>query len=171
MPPKGPVVVMANHVSLWDPMALAVPFDRKIYYMAKEELFSYPVFGTILRRLGAFPVKRGNLDRAALRNAMGVLRGDEVLGIFPEGERSPTGELQEFKPGALSLAIKCNAMILPVGLVGTRKIFSGGWFRPFKVNIGKPIDPKKLMGGDGKGMDQEGLTEKVWEEIARLSRN
>lgn len=171
MPSKGAVVVMSNHVSMWDPMAIAVPFHRDINYMAKEELFSYPVLGRIIKGLGAFPVRRGQLDRVALKNAMKILREGRVLGIFPEGGRSPTGKLMPFKPGAINLAIKCDAIILPVGLVGTGNIFSKGSFQTFRVNIGTPIDPKEIANIKSKVEQSEELTRKVWEEIARLSNN
>lgn len=169
LPPEGPVVVVANHVSLWDPMVVGAAMRRKIFFMAKEELFRYPVVSTIIRSWGAFPVKRGKSDRAAVKNSMEVLKRGDVLGIFPEGKRSPTGDLQKFNPGAVHLAVRFGASILPVGLVGTKKIFHRGWFRSFSVNIGKPITTSALTEGTNQ-ISLEELNNKVWEKVAELVR-
>ncbi|NLO89722.1 MAG: 1-acyl-sn-glycerol-3-phosphate acyltransferase [Clostridia bacterium] len=166
VPKEGPVVIVSNHLSLWDPMAVGAAIERRIYFMAKAELFKYPIVGLIVKSWGAFPVRRGHLDREALKNAMKVLKRGDVLGIFPEGKRSPSGKLQKFKPGAVSLAAKYGAPIVPVGLIGTKKIFSRGWFRTFEVNIGEPIPTEEFK---DKGSDIEKLNKIVWEKVAELS--
>jgi len=166
VPQKGPAVIVSNHLSLWDPLVVGAAVKRRVYFMAKAELFRYPLVGIIVRSWGAFPVKRGRLDREALKNAMRVLQRGDVLGIFPEGRRSVTGKLQEFKPGAVSLAVKYGAPIVPVGLIGTKKIFYRGWFRSFEVNIGEPIPTKEFKNKDA---DIEKLNRMVWEKVAELS--
>jgi len=166
VPQEGPVVIVSNHLSLWDPMAVGAAVKRKVYFMAKAELFKYPIVGLIVRSWGAFPVRRGHLDREALKNAVKVLKRGDVLGIFPEGRRSPSGKLQEFKTGAVSLAAKYGAPIVPVGLIGTKKIFSKGRFRSFEVNIGEPIPTEQFK---DKGSDIEKLNRIVWEKVAELS--
>jgi len=168
LPGTGPVVVISNHLSLWDPLVVGSAVKRKVYFMAKEELFRYPFVGSIIRSWGAFPVKRGHTDRKALKNAMEVLRNGHVLGIFPEGTRSTSGELQDFKSGAVALAVKFNAPILPVGLTGTKNIFSKGRFHSFQVNIGKPIPTEKYASGRPKPEIIDELNRKVWEEVAKL---
>ncbi|KKM08813.1 hypothetical protein SY88_22160 [Clostridiales bacterium PH28_bin88] len=142
-PLEGPVVVICNHVSNWDPIALGVSLDRQVCYMAKQELFRVPVLGTLIKWLGAFPVKRGGGDRGALRAAQETLNQGKMIGMFPEGTRSKNGELLPFKPGAAVLAVRTGAPILPVALVGIKSIWYRGWFRPFKVLIGKPIPVEK----------------------------
>ena len=88
VPPKGAIIVAPNHKSDWDPPLIGVAFDtRIIHYMAKEELFKNPIFGWIIRQFGTFPVKRGAVDRTAIRQAIRELKAGNPLGIFPEGTR------------------------------------------------------------------------------------
>lgn len=139
-PTSGPVVVIANHVSLWDPIAVGSALPRQVYFMAKEELFQYPLLGNVLNRLGAFPVKRGQPDRSAIRQALAVLDKGKVLGMFPEGTRSKTGELLKPHPGAAMIALKAGVPVVPVACLGT----SGLWKKVFRrwavlIRIGKPI--------------------------------
>lgn len=139
IPNKGPVVLVANHVSYWDPLVLGVISKRRVCFMAKAELFKIPVLAQIVKSLGAFPVDRQKSDRAALRAALEIVDRGEVLGMFPEGTRIKGPELGEFKMGAAMIAAKGNAPIIPVALINTPNIFSKGFFRPFKVVIEKPV--------------------------------
>ncbi|MFV9510705.1 lysophospholipid acyltransferase family protein [Tepidibacillus sp. LV47] len=134
IPSSGPVILIANHISNYDPPVLASAIDRPIRFMAKEELFKIPLFGAFLYKVGAFPVKRGGNDRKAIKQAFQVLKENQVLGIFPEGTRSKTGQLGKGMPGAALLAIKSDAEIIPVGIQSTYK-----WFQPIHINIGRPI--------------------------------
>jgi 1-acyl-sn-glycerol-3-phosphate acyltransferase len=102
--------------------------------MAKEELFRIPVFGTVLRFVGAFPVKRELFDRKAFKTSLDYLMRGRVVGIFPEGRRSHTGQLLPPQPGAVFLALKSGAPLVPVGLVGTRGVFGR-----VTVRVGKPF--------------------------------
>lgn len=131
-------MVVCNHVSYWDPILVGCAMKRQVHFMAKAELFSYPVLGPLVRALGSFPIKRGQSDRNALRTAIHLLQDGKVLGVFPEGTRSKTGELMMFKPGITMLAYKVECPILPVGVVNSRRILSG-WFHPVEVRIGEPI--------------------------------
>ena len=88
VPEKGAIIVAPNHKSYWDPPMIGVAFKTRIvHFMAKEELFKNPVFGWVIRQLGTFPVRRGVTDRAAIRQAVKVLKDGYPLGIFPEGTR------------------------------------------------------------------------------------
>ncbi len=138
LPKEGPVVVVANHVSLWDPIILGIALPRKVHYMTKEELFRIPVLGMILPHLGAFPVKRGKSDRAALKAGLDILAGGKMLGLFPEGTRSLTGELKEFQAGAGLMAVKGNAPVVPVAIKGTLGL-KLGFKRKVTVVVGKPV--------------------------------
>ncbi|NPV26317.1 MAG: 1-acyl-sn-glycerol-3-phosphate acyltransferase [Firmicutes bacterium] len=139
VPPQGPVVVVSNHVSWWDPVVVGCALNRPVHFMAKEELFQIPVFGSLLVRLNAFPVKRGQPDRQAIRHALQILEDGKILGLFPEGTRSKTGELQKPHPGAAMIALKARAPIVPVACIETQRLFAKGWFHPFTVRIGKPL--------------------------------
>jgi len=139
-PVAGPVVVVANHVSIWDPIAVGCALPRPIKFMAKEELFHYPLLGGILPRLGAFPVKRNQPDRVAIRRALEVLENHEVLGMFPEGTRSKTGELLKPHPGAAMIALKARAPVVPVACMGTSSLWRNLFKREaLRVRIGKPV--------------------------------
>jgi len=156
IPNEGPVVVVANHVSYWDAVALAAVVPRQIYFMGHSGLFKIPVFAQIIRSLGAFPVDRDKSDRAALRAALEILNRGDILGIFPEGTRIRIGTLGEFKMGAAMIAAKGNAPLIPVALINTKNVFSGGFFRPFKVVIKEGV---YITGKDGEKITSQQLEE------------
>lgn len=133
------MVVIANHVSYWDPVVVGSLFPRQVYFMAKKELFSYPVLGMAIKRLGAFPVDREHAARTAIKRALTLLKNGEVVGIFPEGTRSKTGELLAPYQGAAYLAVRAGVPVCPIALRGTKKIFDQGLFRKFHIRIGPPM--------------------------------
>lgn len=138
LPKDGPVIVVCNHVSYWDPIILGCALDRQVHFMAKAELFSIPIFGSIVKRLGAFPIKRGHSDHKALRMAVRLLQGGKVLGVFPEGTRSKKGSLLPFRTGITMIAYKVGCPVVPVGLINSKGVLLG-WCRPVEVKIGKPM--------------------------------
>jgi 1-acyl-sn-glycerol-3-phosphate acyltransferase len=116
--PAGPVIVVCNHLTGFDPPTLGALMRRPAWYMAKEELFRIPGLSWLIRQLHAYPVRRGRPDRRAIRTSLEVLRHGGILILFPEGHRSESGELQELRRGAAYLAQKAQCPILPVGLTG-----------------------------------------------------
>ena len=126
VPKEGSLIVAANHTSNLDPIILGITMNRKMHFIAKKEVFGNFIGNFICRKLNAFPVDRGKIDIKALKNAINILQKKEVLGIFPEGARSSNGELQDFKVGIIKIAIKTGAPILPVGIIGTYKIYPRG---------------------------------------------
>ncbi|HHP50593.1 MAG TPA: 1-acyl-sn-glycerol-3-phosphate acyltransferase [Moorella mulderi] len=147
-PLKGPVIVVANHVSYLDPVVVGVACPRRVHFMAKEELFHVPFLGWIIKKLHAFPVRREKSDRLALKTALEILRRGEVLGIFPEGTRSKTGELGPLQPGAASLALKIGATILPVAVKNTNRWLKGRieviFGDPLQVGPANPVTPQQV---------------------------
>lgn len=142
VPRHGGLVIVANHTSLWDPVIAGCAMKREVRYMAKEELYKInPAFSWLLKNLLTFPVKRGQMDRAALKYALDILKGGGILGLFPEGTRSKSGELNEARNGAAMLAIKTGVPVLPVGISGAK-----GWGK-VKVYIGEPIPTNNLSDG------------------------
>lgn len=140
IPKEGGVILAANHISNWDPPVAAAFVPRKVCYMAKEELFHVPLFGRVIRALGAFPVRRGASDRAAIRKAINLLESGACLGVFPEGTRSRTGALGKAEPGLALLALKSGAPVVPAAIVGTNRIFSRGCFFPrVEIRYGEPL--------------------------------
>ena len=118
VPRRGPLIVVANHLNLADPPLLGASIPRRIYFMAKEELFS----SRFVRAYGAFPVCRGAPDRKAILTALRLLEEGKAVGMFPEGRRSPTRKLQKAHPGTALIAFRSRAPILPVAITGTEKI-------------------------------------------------
>ena len=111
---RGKAILISNHFSLGDPIRLAFVTPRPIHFMAKQELFDSKLKRFFLTQLLAFPVYRKQADMLSLKQAMAVLDKNHIFGIFPEGRRSLTGELDSFEKGAAFLAIRCNAPIIPI---------------------------------------------------------
>lgn len=138
IPKNGPVVIASNHLSLLDPPIIGVATPRKIHFMAKQELF-IPVLGAIYKTLGAFPVRRGAADRSAIKHGIDLLLDEKVLAIFPEGTRSKNGKLGKAEPGALMMAGKARAVIIPTAVKGTNIRNSGRIWPKVRVEFGSPI--------------------------------
>lgn len=142
VPPMGPVIVVANHMSNFDPSLISTSFPRRIWFLAKRELFKGPgkwFFSTY----GAYPVNRSGTDATAYRWALNKLARDQCVVIFPEGTRSPSGGMKKAQPGVVRLAMKSQATIVPVGITGTERLKSVlRVFYPtgqLHVNIGQPF--------------------------------
>ena len=139
---QGPLLIVANHLNLADPALLGVSIDRKMIFMAKEELFRSRFSSYLLRNLGTFPVRRGIPDRKAFNQAEYWLTQGMALVMFPEGRRSQDARLQSGFPGSARIASRIGVPILPVGISGTERIKGKiWWFRRPKitVNIGHPF--------------------------------
>ncbi|MGR3279432.1 lysophospholipid acyltransferase family protein [Acaryochloris marina NIES-2412] len=145
VPQQGPLVVVSNHASDFDPPILSNCMGRPVAFMAKEELFQVPVLSTLIRWYGAYPVKRGSADRSAIRAALASLDQGWAAGIFLQGTRTLDGRITDPKHGAALIASKIQAPLLPVCLWGTDKIISKGknlpQSTPLTVRIGEPIPP------------------------------
>jgi 1-acyl-sn-glycerol-3-phosphate acyltransferase len=159
VPTQGAVVLCGNHTSFLDPPFLGTPLRRKVHFMAKAELFEIPVLGSIISKVGAFPVKRGGVSRESIRLAVQLLRDGNMLGVFPEGSRSNAGGMG--KKGAASLALKSGAAVVPVAIVGTYSIF-----RRMTIVYGAPLDMSAYAGASSE--DLELATEAIMKEIRRL---
>lgn len=141
-PTNGPVVLVANHLTEYDVFPMQFVLPRLIFFMGKAELFTNPLIDPIFRRLGGFPVHRGEKDEWAARYALRVLERGEVLGIFPEGKRSHGHGLHTGKTGAARFAMAAKAPIIPVGVEGTDEMFKYFPRRtPVHIHVGEPIHP------------------------------
>jgi 1-acyl-sn-glycerol-3-phosphate acyltransferase len=144
VPQTGPVLVVSNHASYFDPPIVSNCVRRPVAYMAKEELFKVPVLAQAIKLYGAYPVSRGSADRAAIRAALECLDHGWAVGVFLEGTRTPDGRITDPKKGAALLAAKAKVPFLPVSLWGTDKILQPGSSLPrpvpITVRIGKLID-------------------------------
>lgn len=160
IPKTGGVLLCSNHINNFDPIIVGMMAPRPVHFMAKEELFKVPVLGKLVPHLNAFPVKRGMSDREALRKGLAVLKDGNVLGLFPEGTRSKTGELGKGLAGAGFFALRTDAQIVPCAVVGPYKAFN-----KLKVVYGKPIDMSQIK--EQKGSAEE-ATELIMTEIRKL---
>lgn len=137
VPLEGPVIVAPNHASYLDPVWVSIPIRRQLRYMTWERIFRVPMLTPILRSLGAFPVKVDVGDRRAMRYSIEHLRSGGALMIFPEGARTKTGEMTQFKPGVIQLALATGARIVPVTIIGGYGAFNPSHRvpRPRKVKL------------------------------------
>jgi 1-acyl-sn-glycerol-3-phosphate acyltransferase len=170
VPRTGSLLVVANHLSVSDPPILGVSLGRRVFFMAKEELFKNRLSGYFVRQFGAFPVyrRRSNLD--AVRKAGQVIQDGKALVMFPEGKRSKVGSLQVAQFGSAFIACHNQVSILPVGITGTEMIrgLSWIWQRP-KINfvIGKPFQLPENQGPQTREKLVE-YTDLIMRHIAEL---
>ncbi|WP_079510314.1 lysophospholipid acyltransferase family protein [Mesobacillus jeotgali] len=160
IPADGGVLLCSNHIDNLDPPVVGITAPRPVHFMAKEELFSVPVLGKIVPHLNAFPVKRGMSDREALRKGLGILKDGKVLGLFPEGTRSKTGEMGKGLAGAGFFALRSNAYVVPCAIIGPYKAF-----KTLKVVYGEPIDMESIK--ENK-LNAEQTTDLIMGEIQKL---
>lgn len=132
IPAEGPAVLAANHESLIDPFILGVATPRPIHYMAKAELWRYPLLKQIMNAFGTFPVERGVSDSAAISHGRELLERGELLGVFPQGTCLPY-RVRPYRRGAARLALELGAPLLPVCVVGTERAL-----RPHRLKLGLP---------------------------------
>jgi len=171
IPPTGPVLIAANHASVLDPPIIGVAAPRPLHFLAKAELFSIPLFGGLISRLHARPVRRGGADPAALRVALRVLESGAALLVFPEGTRGEEGTLGEAKPGAGMLAVLSGAPVVPAYIAGSGRVLPrGGWFpRPGKIRVS--FGPPLAFAGEGARGQKERYREasrQIMNAIARV---
>jgi 1-acyl-sn-glycerol-3-phosphate acyltransferase len=121
---EGPCIIAANHCSYLDPPLVGVACRRAIHYLARKSLLDIPVLGSILPQLNVIPVDQKNADRSALMGAIRVVREGGGVLIFPEGTRSPDGELQPAQPGIGMIVVKTDAPVVPVRIFGSYQAFS-----------------------------------------------
>lgn len=159
-PKEGGVLLCANHIHNFDPLVVGIMAPRPVHYMAKEEIFSVPVLGNIVKKCNAFPVKRGMSDREALRKGLNVLKEDHVLGLFPEGTRSKTGELGKGLAGAGFFALRSDSYVVPCAIIGPYKSL-----HKLKVVYGKPIAMDETRVAKASA---EQVTELIMSEINKL---
>ncbi len=170
--PKGPCLVVANHVSFLDPPLVGWSLRREMYYMARHTLFKPPVLHWLLPRINVIPVNRDQADLATLRRILEVVRNGHGLLLFPEGTRSPDGTLQPAKAGAGWMACKANVPILPVRISGSYEAWPKNQKLPLprrvRVSIGRPfLPPAEFIGSKDKASYQA-LSDRMMAEIAAL---
>lgn len=148
VPTTGGALLLGNHLSFLDPAIIGVQLRRPASYLAKSELFEVPVFGRVIPKLNAFPVRQGAGDIGAVRETIKRLKEGHVLTVFPEGSRSLNGQLQPLAAGFALIVRKADVPIIPVGIDGSYKAWPRGKAlftpAPVRVKFGHPMDVRDL---------------------------
>jgi 1-acyl-sn-glycerol-3-phosphate acyltransferase len=163
----GGMLIASNHQSYLDPMFIGGRLKEPISFLARSTLFDVPGFGRLIWTLRARPVKRGEIDTEALKTMIRVLRGGGKLLMFPEGTRTPDGELGVFKTGAAAIAIRCRVPVLPVCVEGAFDCWPRTQALPrtgrIAMKFGGPIR--------SAGLDADELTARMRAEIGRMQED
>lgn len=180
VPSRGPLILASNHQAVLDSFYLPLKVNRRITFLAKSEYFTGPGLKGALQKwfftaVGQVPIDRTGADAAqdALNAGMRVIEKGNLLGIYPEGTRSPDGRLYKGKTGMARLALQTGVQVVPVAMIGTDKmnpIGSKVW-RPTKIaiKIGKPIDFTRFEGLAGNRFVERAVTDEVMYELMLLS--
>lgn len=169
IPKEGGFIVASNHISYYDPPLVGSWNSRQIYFMAKKELFEYPIFGNIIRRTNALPVKRGVIDRNALEEVSKVINNGYGITIFPEGTRSKNGQFLPPKPGIGMIARQAECAILPAYINGSNRLWDCFIGRArMSITYGQVItsDEIKAFSQDKEGYHQ--IAQAVMERIKAI---
>ena len=168
--PKSGVLLCPNHSSNWDPIlvALRLPINYRLHIMAKEELFQNPLLGWLLRKVGAFPVSRGNNDINAVKQSIQALKDGDNLLIFPEGTtvRNGIGYLDGLPPqakaGVAMIGVRTGATLIPVFVDGEKKLF-----HKTRIIFGDPYEPH-YTGRRGTSEEMQQIADDILKEAYAL---
>jgi len=164
VPREGGLVVACNHFSWIDPPALGAACPRTLYFMAKVEAHRVPGLGQLMRSFGAFPVRRGESDREAVRTMREIVRAGNALGMFAEGTRQRSGVPGPVLPGAAMVAVNEGVPVIPVAIHGSQS-WKLGNFHPVSLAWGSPLAFDGVPKG-GKGYKE--ASAEIEREIRRL---
>lgn len=170
--PKSGALLCPNHASDWDPVliAMSLPIDYKLHFMAKAELFEKPLFAWFIRTLGAFPVQRGAHDIQAVKTSMQVIRKGENLLIFPEGTtiRNGVGFHDGLPPrahtGIAMIGVRTGATLIPVFCDGEKKAF-----HKTRIYFGEPYTPE-VSGRHGTPEEYQAIADEMLRRAYALGR-
>ena len=149
IPDTGPILLVSNHLSHFDVLVLGILLARPLNYVARSTLFFWPL-GPFIRSLGAFPINREGMGAEGFKEILRRLRSGGIVTLFPEGTRTPDGELGELKAGIARLVLKAKVPIIPAAIVGTfeawpkTRAFPG--VHPLRVHFGTPIPVETIAG-------------------------
>ena len=168
IPLTGPVLIAPIHRSNVDFVFTLFISPRKVFFMAKDGIFRVPLFGRFLTPLGAFSVRRNSVDRESLRLAEEVLRRGQALVLFPEGTRKEGPLVGELHAGAMFIAARTGATVVPVGIAGSDRAMPVGAklprFARIHVVVGPPISPPLAEGRVNRSLVAE-KTEELRREL------
>ncbi|UBH06371.1 1-acyl-sn-glycerol-3-phosphate acyltransferase [Leucobacter sp. Psy1] len=180
MPTSGPVIIVGNHLSVIDSFFMPLMVDRRVYFLAKSEYFSGKglkgwIVKNFMLSVGQLPIDRsgGKASEASLNTGLAVLDRGDVLGIYPEGTRSPDARLYRGRTGVARLVIESGAAVVPVVMIDTEKAMPIGAkipkIRRIGTVIGKPLDFSRFAGMSADRFVLRSVTDEIMLEIQRLS--
>jgi 1-acyl-sn-glycerol-3-phosphate acyltransferase len=164
VPPTGPVLLAANHQSHLDPVLVGIACPRQLKYLARQGLFFWP-FSLWIRSLGAVPIDRDRGSIAGIKTTLRLLSQDQAMLVFPEGSRTPDGNLYPMLPGFCLLARRSGATIVPVAIEGAYKSMPRGSYFPLPRPIGLVFGPA-IRKEEFEGWSDKQLIEVVTDRIA-----
>ena len=181
VPRRGPVILVSNHLSFADHFFGPMPLPRKVVFLAKAEYFTGKGVKGLLSKaffsgVGQIPIDRtgGDASERALRSGLRVLAEGNVLGIYPEGTRSPDGRLYKGKTGVARLALESRASVVPCAMMDTFEFLPPGSLHPsLKIRpgviFGKPMEFSRYYGKESDRVALRAVTDEIMAEIAKLS--
>ena len=167
IPTEGGVIIASNHLSNSDPPLLGLSSKRRMYFMAKVELFQNKFFGALIRALGAFPVERGAGDGKAIKTGEDLIREGNVMTIFIEGGRTKTGELMRPRSGCALVAQQMQVPVVPacITVIGKSKSI----FAKRLIEFGEPLTPEQLgLTVDGGRRELKNASNMIMGDIKRM---
>jgi 1-acyl-sn-glycerol-3-phosphate acyltransferase len=177
IPRTGPVLLVANHQSFIDPIAIGLATPRQLFYLARKTLFKQPQFGGFLRSVGCVPVDQEGFAREGLKTTLHLLKEGKAVLVFPEGERTWNGRMQPLKPGIHLLMKRSGVPVVPVGIAGafaayprTQKLprlappFLPATDATVAVSVGPALEPRGHIGWPRERVLEE-LFKKISEQI------
>ena len=157
IPRQGPALLIANHQSFLDPIAVGLTTSRQLCYLARKTLFT-PGFGWFLRSVNCVPVDQEGVAKEGLKTILDLLHQGRAVLVFPEGERTPTGDILPLKPGIQLLIKRAQAPIIPIGIAGAYHAYPRGKVLPtlsplfmpankgtIALSVGKPLDARHYL--------------------------
>ena len=180
IPKSGGVILASNHLSFIDSVFLPLVIDRRIFFLAKSDYFrgkglkGWATKG-FMNGTGMLPIDRsgGKASEASLNTGLKVLHDGEVLGIYPEGTRSPDGKLYRGRTGVARMILEGNVPVVPVAMIDTEKIMPQGTTIPkvqrLGIVIGEPLDFSRFAGLESDRFILRSITDEIMYELNRLS--
>ena len=180
IPAEGPAILASNHLSFSDSIFLPLVIDRRLTFLAKSDYFTGPglkgwLTAAFFRGVGQLPIDRsgGKASEAALRAGLAVLGEGDLLGLYPEGTRSPDSRLYRGRTGVARMALIAGVPVIPVAMIDTDKAQPTGQVIPnirrIGVKIGAPLDFSRYEGMEGDRFVLRSITDEIMYELMQLS--
>ncbi|HVS39882.1 MAG TPA: lysophospholipid acyltransferase family protein [Gemmataceae bacterium] len=157
VPPTGPVLLLANHQSYLDPSIVGVAAGRDIHYLARKTLFKNRLLALYIRSMNGVPVDHTGVAKEGLKAVIDLLQAGQAVVVFPEGERTHTGEMQPLKPGIHLVLKKAPAPVVPIGIAGAYQAFPRTRKLPLPSPLFWPATGGAVAAAVGKALDPDWL--------------